>query len=148
MKNIQMIDLNQYIDLTTMIVLATIDTEGNPYTSNMYFKVDGNYNFYFKSKSFREHSQHIVKNQKVAWSILNSEKYQKSDKDKKGLQFQWTAKQLMWKEAEQASKDVYGIEMSFFEMMQKGQFIYQCIPHTVKIWDESLYGGQGEKINF
>jgi len=51
----------------------------------MYFKIDEENNFYFQSKNFREHSQHIEKNDQVAWSILNTEKY---DKDKKGLQFQ------------------------------------------------------------
>jgi len=34
-----MLDLNPYISLTTMIVLATIDEDGHPYTSNMYFRV-------------------------------------------------------------------------------------------------------------
>lgn len=78
-----MVDLTPYISLTTMIILATMDEQGNPYTSNMYFRVDSEYNFYFQSKNFREHSQHIEKNNKVAWSILNTQKYEKSAKDKK-----------------------------------------------------------------
>jgi len=78
-----MISLTPYISLTTMMILATIDQEGIPYTSNMYFRVDSEYNFYFQSKTFREHSKHIEKNNNVAWSILNSEKYEKTDTDKK-----------------------------------------------------------------
>jgi len=78
-----MLDLSPYISLTTMIVLATVDEQGSPYTSNMYFRVDEQYNFYFSSKNFRAHSKHIEKNNSVAWSIINTEKYEKSAKDKK-----------------------------------------------------------------
>jgi len=143
-----MIDLSQYISLTTMIVLATIDSEGNPHTSNMYFKVDENNNFYFQSKNFRDHSKHIEKNNNVAWSILNSEKYEKTDTDKKWLQFQWTAKMLTWKEAERIKKELYGKEISFFEILKSGHMIYKCTPTKVKIWDETLYGWEWKIINF
>ena len=78
-----MLDLKPYITLTSMIVLATIDEQGNPYTSNMYFRVDEMYNFYFKSKSTREHSKHISVSPRVGWSIINTEKYERSAKDKK-----------------------------------------------------------------
>jgi uncharacterized protein YhbP (UPF0306 family) len=129
-----------------MIVLATIDEQENPYTSNMYFKVDEDYNFYFQSKNFREHSKHIAKNNKVAWSILNTEKYEKSAKNKKWLQFQWTAEMLTWKEAERIKKELYGKSMSFFEIFQSGHMIYKCTPSRVKIWDETLYGWEGKII--
>lgn len=82
------VNLTPYLDLTSMIVLATIDENGNPYTVNMYYKVDKEYNFYFKSKQFREHSKHIVENNLVGWSVINTERYIPSSKDKKGLQFQ------------------------------------------------------------
>lgn len=143
-----MIDLHPYISLTTMIVLATIDEEWNPYTSNMYFRVDDQYNFYFQSKTFREHSKHIKNNNTVAWSILNTEKYEKSSPDKKWLQFQWTAHMLTWKEAEKINKQLYGKEMTFFEILQSGHMIYRCTPTRVKIWDETLYAGAGKIIEF
>lgn len=66
-----------------MMVLATKDETGNPYTANVYFRVDEECNFYYKSKISREHSQHIEQDNRVAWSILNTEKYEKSAKDKK-----------------------------------------------------------------
>jgi len=141
-----MLDLNPYISLTTMMVLATIDSEGIPYTSSMYFKVDKENNFYFQSKNFREHSKHLEKNSNVAWSILNSEKYEKTDADKKWLQFQWIAKMLTWKEAEQIKKELYGKEMSFFEILKSGHMIYKCAPSKVKIWDETLYGWEGKIV--
>lgn len=141
-------NLSQYIELTTMIILATLDEMWQPYTSNMYFKVDSEYNFYFKSKNFREHSKHIAANDKVAWSIINTEKYEKSAKDKKWLQFQWVAQMLTGKEAEQISREIYGIEKNFFEMLQNGHMIYKCSPSQVKIWDETLYWWEGKIIKF
>jgi len=143
-----MIDLSPYISLTTMIVLATIDEDWNPYTSNMYFRVDEDYNFYFQSKTFREHSKHIEQNNSVAWSILNSEKYEKSAKDKKWLQFQGKAEMLSGKEAEKIKKELYGKEMTFFEILQSGHMIYKCTPNRVKIWDETLYGWEWKVIEF
>jgi len=132
-----MLNLKPYISLTTMIVLATIDEQGNPYTSNMYFRVDDDYNFYFQSKTFREHCKHIDKNNSVAWSILNSEKYEKSAKDKKWLQFQGIAEMLTGKEAEKIKKELYGKEMTFLEILRSGH-----------IWDETLYGWEWKVIEF
>ena len=82
-----MIDLKPYIKLTTMMVIATKDENGNPYTANVYFRVDEKYNFYFISNLRREHSNHILSDDSVAWSIINTEQYKAIDKDKKGLQF-------------------------------------------------------------
>lgn len=143
-----MLDLNSYISLTTMMVLATTDETGNPYTANVYFRVDEEYNFYYKSKISREHSQHIEQDNRVARSILNTEKYEKSAKDKKWLQFQWVAEKLMWEEAERVSREIYGQEKSFFEMLQSWHLIYKCTPKKVKIWDEELYAGQGKVLEF
>jgi len=141
-----MTDLRPYISLTTMMILATKDESWNPYTSNVYFRVDEKYNFYFQSKNFREHCKHIEKNSSVAWSILNTEKYTREDKDKKGLQFQWTAEMLTGKEAEKIKRELYGKEMTFFEILQSWHMIYKCTPHQVKIWDEEIYWGQGKII--
>jgi len=143
-----MIDLTPYISLTTMIVLATIDEDGNPYTSNMYFRVDSEYNFYFKSKASREHSKHIAKNNRVAWSILNSEKYLPSSKDKKWLQFTGTAEMLTGKDVEKINKELYGIESTFFEILQNDHMIYKCTPNKVKIHDESNRELLGKVIEF
>jgi len=111
-----MIDLNPYISLTTMMVLATRD-------------------FYFQSKTFREHSKHIERSNSVAWSVINTEKYEKSDDDKKWLQFIWVAEMLTWKEAEKVQTELY-------------YMIYKCTPSKVKIWDETLYGWEGKVIEF
>ncbi len=142
-----MIDLQPYLDMTTMMVLATKDTQWNPYTANVYFCSDQNNVFYFKSKNYREHSKHILLNNKVAWSIINTEKYDRSAPDKKWLQFQWIARRLEWKEAEEISKKMYNIERSYGDMEKEWHFIFACSPTQVKIWDEELFGWDGKKIN-
>ena len=143
-----MIDLTSYTSLTTMIVLATKDEQGNPYVSNMYFKVGRENNFYFRSKFFRQHSKHVVQRSEVTWSIINTEKYEKDAKDKKALQFQGTCIRLSWKEAEEISKTIYEKDTSFEEIEKSGQYIFRCIPKRVKIWDEVLYGLDGKIIEF
>ena len=143
-----MINLKEYIWLTNMMVLATKDSLWNPYTSNVYFKCDEWYKFYFESKIDREHSKHILDNGIVAWSVLNTEKYKESDKDKKWLQFQWKARALVWDEAEEISKKIYWANVSFTEMQEDGHHIFECNPEKVKIWDEEIYNGDGKLFKF
>lgn len=143
-----MINLNLYIWFTTMMILATKDEFSNPYTSNVYFKYDNNYKFYFESKIYREHSKHIINNSNIAWSIINTEKYKKDDKDKKWLQFQWNARILKWSEAEEINKKIYNIERSFSEMEKEWHYIFECTPKNVKIWDEEIYNWDGKSIKF
>ena len=143
-----MIDLKPYIHLTTMMVLATKDENGNPYTANVYFRVDEKYNFYFISNLRREHSHHIEKDAHVAWSIINTEQYQAKDKDKKWLQFQGIAKLLDESESTEIYKKLYNPDKPYSEILEKGHRIFECIPTRVKIWDETLYGWAGKIINF
>jgi len=70
-----MFNLKPYTELSTMMILATIDEDGNPYTANVYFRFDWEKNFYFCSNSKRNHSKHIEDNSNIAWSILNTQKY-------------------------------------------------------------------------
>gem|GEM_PF-3651364 len=69
-----MTDLKQYLEMTTMMVLATKDSEGNPYTANVYFGYNpDNYSCYFISRLTREHSKQIIENEAIAWSIINTQ---------------------------------------------------------------------------
>jgi len=143
-----MIDLQPYIDLTTMMVLATKDEQWNPYTANVYFRVDSDYNFYYISNLRREHSHHISKDNNVAWSVINTEQYSRQDKDKKWLQFQWKAKHLTWEEATNIYRELYNPNKTYADILENGHHIFRCTPTRVKIWDETLYGGAGKIINF
>ena len=143
-----MIDLQPYIQLTTMMVIATKDQYGNPYTANVYFRVDEEYNFYFISNLRREHSNHILGDKNIAWSIINTEQYKVEDKDKKGLQFLWIAKLLDESESTDIYKKLYNPDKPYAEILEKGHHIFRCTPTRVKIWDETLYGWAGKIINF
>lgn len=141
-----MIDLSNYIQLTEMMVISTISENGFPYTANVYFKSTKDNKFYFTSKKHREHSKHIENNNNVAWSIINTELFIKTDKDKKGLQFQWTAKIVQWKEAEKIQLELFDKKISYFEMLKSWQFLYECTPYRIKIWDEEIYFWNGKII--
>ena len=131
-----------------MMVLATKDKDGNPYTANVYFKVDEDDNFYFISNLRREHSQHIEKDDRVAWSIINTQQYKVQDKDKKWLQFQGIAKLLDESESTNIYKKLYNPNKPYAEILEKWHHIFKCTPTRVKIWDETLYGWAGKIINF
>jgi len=131
-----MIDLTPYLSLTTMIALATIDEKWNPYTSNVYFAYDENFNCYFISRETREHSLHILKNKNVAWSVLNTEKYWANDSDKKWLQFQWICELLKEEQWKEIFEKIYNPRIWFQQWFPDGHRMYKCIPNQVKIHDE------------
>ncbi|MCH2189231.1 pyridoxamine 5'-phosphate oxidase family protein [Candidatus Gracilibacteria bacterium] len=144
-----MIDLKPYLEMTKMMILATQDPKRNPYTSNVYFGYNPEtYNFYFISRLTREHSQHIISNGNIAWSILNTQKYIGSDQDKKGLQFQGQARLLEGDAAKTVFDTYYQPRIAFPGGLPDGHHVFECRPTKVKIWDESLYGGQGNIIEF
>lgn len=134
-----MINLQTYLDLTSMMVLATKDEQGNPYTSNVYFICDQKWKFYFRSKAYREHCKHIVENKTIAWSILNTQKFAKEAPDKKWLQFLGTARVLQGNEIVHIDSTLYGNNSTAQQLEAAGQYIVECTPTQVKIWNEELY---------
>lgn len=134
-----MIDLQQYLDLTPMMIIATKDQDWNPYTANVYFKCDQNKNFYFRSKIYRQHSQHIINSWQVARSIINTIRFNKEDPAKKWLQFQWSAYILEWDAFNKASDMIYHKWERYNELTQSSSHIFKCIPTRVKIRDEEKF---------
>jgi len=143
-----MTDLKQYLEMTTMMVLATKDSEGNPYTANVYFGYNpDNYSCYFISRLTREHSKQIIENEAIAWSIINTQQSWPRDSDKKWLQFQWIARVLEWDESRQIFEEFYLPRINF-QGLPEWHHVFECKPTQVKIWDENLYGGDGKLIKF
>ena len=136
-----------YLDLSLMTVLATLDATGNPYTANVYFWYDDEA-CYFISRPTREHSQHIVHHSSIAWSIFNSEKYAANDGDKKWLQFQGECIELDEVFGKHIFDTVYNPRIGFKNWFPEWHRVYKCIPKRLKIWDESLYWGNGKVILF
>jgi len=76
--------LHEYLELSHMMVFASLDADKNPYTSNVYFAYHSEtYVCYFISRPTREHAKHIMSDNKIAWSVINTEKYCPTDRDKK-----------------------------------------------------------------
>ena len=140
-------ELEKYLELSQMMTLATLDESGNPYTANVYFAYDEEA-CYFISRATREHSQHIEKNNSIAWSIINTEKYSSNDSDKKWLQFQWKCILLEEEEWRKIFEEIYNPRIWFKNWFPEWHRVYKCIPKRLKIWDESLYWGNGKVILF
>ena len=139
-------ELQKYIELSKMMILATNDADWNPYTSNVYFWYNPeNYKFYFISRITREHSQHIINNKNIAWSIIDTQKYWPTSDDKKALQFQGIAKVLNEEEGIDAYYKYYSDRVGF-PIFPKEHFVFECTSTRLKIWDEELYSGDGKII--
>lgn len=142
-----MIHLKPYLEMTNMMILATKDNDNYPYTSNVYFGYDPeNYTCYFISRLTREHSQHIITRQHIAWSIVNSEQWWDDDSNKKWLQFQWIGRLLEWTEAQEIFDIHYQPRIAFPWGLPEWHHVFECKPTSVKIWDEELFGGDGQVI--
>lgn len=135
-----------YIQLSPMLILATKDDTGNPYTVNVYFGYSENpLKFYIISRPIREHMKHIERNPQVAWSILNTQKYAPIDTDKQGLQFQWVAHILNQNEGLEIYRKNYEPRIHF-PNFPEWHHVVEVTPTRCKIWDEALYGWQGKII--
>jgi uncharacterized protein YhbP (UPF0306 family) len=120
------------LELSKMMVLTTKDPKGNPYTSNVYFWYNPeNYTCYFISRKTREHSEHILENANIAWSIIDTESYDSTAPDKKALQIQGIAKMLEWEEAMKAYNSFYR-DRIWFPNFPEWHFVFECAPKRVK----------------
>lgn len=62
-------DLAKFIKSQKLLVLSTVDENGQPWISNVYFSADDELNLFFVSPTDTKHSKHIAKNPHVAFSI-------------------------------------------------------------------------------
>ncbi len=61
--------IKEFLNSRKLISIATIDDNLNPWICNVYYVTDTNLNFYFMSSLKSNHSSHIKKNSKVAFTI-------------------------------------------------------------------------------
>ena len=62
-------ELVSFIENRKLLVLSTVDEEGNPWTSNVYYSADKDLNLFFISPPDTKHSQHIKNKSQVSFSI-------------------------------------------------------------------------------
>ncbi len=131
-------NLERYTGLTQMMVFATTDSVWNPFTCNVYYKIDWNSNFYFVSRKETEHWCNIINNWKAAWSIINTQQHPEKGLDKIWMQVTGKAKILEWAEAKKLYEELFA-DWTYEDLLKSDHHIFQCIPSRIKIWDDELY---------
>lgn len=128
-----------YLHEARLMQVATA-RDNQPWACSVYFAYDDKLNLYWISKQTRRHSQEILKNNKVAGTIVLS--HTPGDKVH-GLQFQGTAQELNEKKDAETAMKYYG---SRYGMPQEritaiientdGHVCYRITPSLIVLFDE------------
>ncbi len=146
--------LLQYLKSQRLISLST--GSDKPWTSNVYYTVDDDFNLYFLSEPESKHCTDIKENPNISCSIADSN--QKVTDKKVGAQIQGTIIQLTDVEQINQVLDSWNKVNPGFENiinwdnMQKKVIkskVYKVKPTLIKFLNEELYGPEGtEKFKF
>ena len=145
-------DVKAFLESQKLLVLSTVDEQGNPWTCNVYYSVDNKLNIFFVSPVSTKHIQHIKHNQRVSFSVpwFNPDDLT----DRKAIQGAGVCEQVtspktiisliknhskyypLWKE-------VLTYENIKSSTIESRPFIIK--PDYLKYWDDKLYGSEGTK---
>ncbi len=143
--------LLQYLRSQKLMSLST--SSDKPWTSNVYYTIDDDFNLYFLSEPESKHCRDIKANPNVSCSIADSS--QKVTDKKIGAQIQGTATQLtdvdqIKKALDSWNRDIPGFaHIINWENMEKHVIkskVYRVKPATIKFLNEALYGPEGTEI--
>ena len=95
---------NDIIKSNKFLTLATVDNDGNVWTTPLSYSYDSDYNFYFTSELDSKHIVNIMDNPKVSFTIFDSTK-RVSDID--GLQINGIVGQVDSDKLEKVVKEYY-----------------------------------------
>ncbi len=135
--------LQHLLDACNTLVLATVDFNGHPYSTPLYYCSDDELNLYFYSSKESYHSGHLLDEKNVSVGIFNEHD---SINALKGLQIKGCATKIKEKFKNEA-KELY---LSKFEPIIKREFIeleiaskncYKICPSWIKMVDNSVKFG-------
>lgn len=135
--------------------LIVVATQGDqPWVANIFYGIDDDFKIYFISSKETVHSEHILKNNNIAFSVawFNPEDHT----DRKGVQGRGICR--VAKDNEEIKKGVQLHNERFPEFKSCitfkwakmiGYRVWVIEPSYIKYWDDKLYGGdETEEFNF
>lgn len=146
-------EILKFLKEKKLVTVATIDENGAPWISNLYFGVDDDLNMYFMTKRSTKHSQHIERDSKIAYTVAwyNLE----NDEDRIAIQATGTcelvtdlktmaigAKSIFNKFADWNINPKEALE----KIATSGMYIIK--PKYIKFWNDKLLGKKQEEIIF
>jgi len=145
-------EITDYLENRKLLVLSTIDDNGNPWTCNVYFSVDKDFNLFFVSSPKTKHGQHIAKNSQVSFSIPWFD--EKNLANRKAVQGTGVCQRVTdAKETIRLLKNHYKYYPSWqsvitYEAMRDSLIEskpYMIKPTYMKFWNDELYGEERTK---
>lgn len=138
-------ELFQFLEEQKLVTLASVDEEGKPWISSVYYATDKDLNFYFVSKKTTKHSTHFAKKNDIAFSV--SWFNPKDDEDRiaiqatgkveelKSLKFIAIGAKLIFEKF-----DDWTIEPKSMIENLSGARMYRIVPTYIKFWNDKLLG--------
>lgn len=138
-------ELHNFLKKHKLLILSSVDEEGNPWISSVYYAHDDKLNMYFVSKRKTNHSKHFMKNNNVAYSVAWHNP--KEDEDRIAIQAKGTIEELSnILEIAKGAKlifnkyDDWEIEPKSMIENLTGARMYKITPNYIKFWNDKLFG--------
>jgi len=134
--------LQEYLTDNTLMQLATLGEDGQPWLCSVYFVHDEDDNLYWTSaRSKRRHSREIKGDERVAVTIVQD------DVKKQALQITGIASEVSFDDAERVDKlysAKYGDKGRLADVLAdlpEGRAFWKVEPTTISFWDEVNFPG-------
>ena len=128
--------LKQFLTKNALMQLATVDG-GSPWICSLYFVADEDSNLYWTSARSRQHSHEILKNPKVAATVVHDMAH------KQAVQIAGEAFEVPIGDVERVNRlyaDKFGDKPARLQEVlankPEGRAYWVLKPHTILLWDE------------
>jgi len=139
--------LKEVLEANVLLSMASIKDRKESWINTVYFAYSDKLKFYFLTPPTAQHSQNIEKKKSVALSIFDS--HQAVTGKKRGLQIFGECHRAREEEIKEGIK-IYGKRFfgfaarvkvpEDFERLKMESRIYVIVPHSIKIFDEIVFG--------
>lgn len=139
--------LNKILKSNVLFSMASIKESNESWINTAYFAYSDKLTFYFLTPPTAQHSKNVEENNSVAVSIFDSR--QVVTGKKRGLQIFGICRRAKGEEIYEGIK-IYGKRFSAFaagikrpedfETNKMESRVYVIVPHTIKIFDEVIFG--------
>ncbi|MEK7447671.1 MAG: pyridoxamine 5'-phosphate oxidase family protein [Patescibacteria group bacterium] len=143
--------IREYLDKGALMQVATC-RDNQPWTCNVWYSYDDDFNFYFISGNYRRHSEEIRDNEKVAVAIVQPI-FTKLGQLGRGITFEGTAKELNILSSGKAFDNylkkwpkatMYISKKDIRNNLTKTRF-YKITPKMIVLFDEVNYPDQSRR---
>jgi uncharacterized protein YhbP (UPF0306 family) len=148
-------DLLKFIQSQKVLTIATVDSSNLPWVSNVYYSATDKGELFFISATTTNHSQHLLKQNQVAFSTVWYDP--KNMEDRKSIQGKGTCERVtnILKMTELITnhlkfypdwKDFLTTEAVLKELIEYRPYVIK--PSYMKFWSDELFGEDAKEFNF